>query len=211
MAQNESQVVRSRLVSVEKDVEHRTDPRVERTRAQVLTTARELFLTDGLGALTHLEVSRRSGVGRRTLYRHWPTTDDLVHDTLSSANFPRGERVGDLDTDLRSHLHALRRALVDGPLAFVIHSLGERATIRPELREVRDRLVAEGCAPIREILHDAIADGTLPADLDVEAAAAQLEGPLFYRVLVHAEPIPDAAVDDLVDAFLDDAFLADQP
>jgi AcrR family transcriptional regulator len=167
-------------------MEQRVDPRVERTRAQVLATARELFLTDGLAALTHLEVSRRSGVGRRTLYRHWPTTDDLVHDTLASANFPRGERIGDLDADLRAHLRALRRALVDGPLAFVIHALGERATIRPELRYARDRLVTEGCAPIREILRDAIADGTLPADLDVEAAAARLEGPLFYRALVLA-------------------------
>lgn len=184
------------------EVQQRVDPRVERTRAQVLATARELFLTDGLAALTHLEVSRRSGVGRRTLYRHWPTTDDLVHDTLASADFPRGERIGDLDADLRAHLRALRRALVDGPLAFVIHALGERATIRPELRDVRDRLVTEGCAPIREILRDAIADGALPADLDVEAAAARLEGPLFYRALVLAEPIPESAVDDLVDAFL---------
>jgi AcrR family transcriptional regulator len=183
-------------------VERHVDPRVERTRTRVLAAARALFLTDGLGALTHLEVSRRSGVGRRTLYRHWPTTDDLVHDTLASANFPRGERVGDLDTDLRAHLRALRRALVDGPLAFVIHALGERAAIRPELRDVRDRLVTEGCAPVREILRDAIADRSLPADLDVEATAAQLEGPLFYRALVLAEPIPDAAVDDLVDAFL---------
>lgn len=181
------------------------DPRVIRTREQVLAAARDLFLSDGLAALTHLELSRRTGVGRKTIYRHWPTTDDLVHDTLVSANFPRAERTGDLERDLVNHLEALRRALVDGPLAFVIHSLGERAAVVPEIRPVRARLVEEGCAPVRRILRDGVAAGELPADLDVEAAAARLEGPLFYRVLVRDEPIPPDTVTELVDTFLETA------
>lgn len=178
------------------------DPRVERTRTRVLAAARELFLAEGLGAVTHLAVARRSGVGRKTIYRHWPTCDALVHDTLESANFPQAERTGDLRADLTAHLEALRTALVVGPLAYVIHSLAERATVNPEFEPARARLTEQGCALILEILHDAIDRNDLPADLDVESAASHLEGPLFYRVLVRNEDIAPSHVTTIVDQFL---------
>lgn len=157
----------------------------------------------GLDAVTHLELSRRSGVGRKTIYRHWPTTDDLVHATLDSMNLPHAARTGDLQTDLVAHLEALRGALVDGPLAFVIHALAERSTVQPSLQPVRRRLIEEGCQPIRDILHDAIESGELLTSVDIEQAAGELEGPLFYRVLVLDEAVTASAVTETVTAFLE--------
>jgi hypothetical protein len=42
----------------------------------------------------------------------------------------------------------------------------------------------------------------LPPDLDLAAEADQLVGPLYYRVLVTAEPLGEDFTDRLVDAFL---------
>ncbi|MBC8093468.1 MAG: TetR/AcrR family transcriptional regulator [Pseudonocardia sp.] len=179
-----------------------TDPRVRRTRESALGAARDLLLRDGLDAVTHLRVAQHSGLGRRTLYRHWPDRLDLLHDTLSAAEYPHAERTGDLRTDLVAHLEALRVALTDGPLAYVVAVLHERAAISPELRPLRDRLTEQGCAPVREILHAAVDTGALPADLDVDAATAALEGPIFYRALVRAEPVPPEAVAVIVESFL---------
>lgn len=181
------------------------DPRVARTRERVLAAARQLVLSQGLSSVTHLALERRSGVARRTIYRHWPTVDSLLYDTLTSTNFPRGERTGEIRSDLIAHLDALRVALVDGPLAYVLHALGERAALDPDLADVRAQLIDEGCAPVREILVDAVAGGALPSDLDVEAAAGDLEGPLFYRRLVRDERIGAADVERLVDRFLESA------
>lgn len=181
---------------------HSSDPRAVRSHERVLAAARELFLEQGVAGLTHLELARRSGVGRKTIYRHWPTTDELIHDTLDSANFPQASRIGDLRTDLVAHLEALRHALTVGPLAFVIHSLGAQAAIKPELAAVRDRLTKQGCAPVREILREAAERNQLDRGIDIEHAAAQLEGPLFYRSLVLNEPTPEAAITELVDQFL---------
>lgn len=49
----------------------------ERNRERVLQAAREVFAEQGLHASTN-EVARRAGVGVATLFRRFPTRDDLV-------------------------------------------------------------------------------------------------------------------------------------
>jgi AcrR family transcriptional regulator len=177
------------------------DPRIVRTRDTALRSAGTLLLKDGIASVTHVNVAEHSGVARKTLYRHWPTSDDLLYDTFSEANFPQAARTGDLRTDLLAHLEALRRALVDGPLAYVIHALNERAAHDPAIAQLRDRLTQEGCAPIRRILADAVRTGQLKR-LDIEEAASLIEGPLFYRTLVRNEAVTRRTITKLVDEFL---------
>jgi AcrR family transcriptional regulator len=178
------------------------DPRVLRSTEAALGAARSLLVTKGIAAVTHLNVAAASGVGRKTMYRHWPTVEALLYDTFSSANFPHAPITGNLRIDLIAHLEALRRALVDGPLKYLIHALNECASRDHEIAALRDRLTDEGCEPVRAILRAAIRDGTLPRRLDVEAAAAQLEGPLFYRTLVRNEPLTKRSTVSVVTEFL---------
>jgi AcrR family transcriptional regulator len=179
-----------------------TDPRAIRTHEAVLSAAREILVAEGLDAVTHLNVAKRSGIGRKTLYRNWPTPDALLYDTLASANFPQALQTGDLRRDLTAHLEALRQALVHGPLAYVIHALNERATFDPTIATLRDRLTNEGCEPIRDILRTAVRNGQLPKSIDIEEAAGQLEGPLFYRTLVRNDQVPAKTIKQAVSRFL---------
>jgi len=48
------------------------DPRVVRTRRDVLAAAREVLLEEGWEGVTVSRVADRSGYARTTLYRHWP-------------------------------------------------------------------------------------------------------------------------------------------
>jgi AcrR family transcriptional regulator len=178
-----------------------SDPRVLKTREAALASARALLLSQGVAAITHLHVAQHSGIGRKTLYRHWPTVGELLYETFSTANFPHAKRTGDLHADLVGHLEALRRGLVDGPLVYLIHALNEKAATDPQMALMRDRLTEEGCAPLREILRDAIKARQLPQRFDVEEAAAELEGPLFYRTLVRNEKVSRRIVIRLVDRF----------
>lgn len=50
----------------------------ERNRQRLLEAAREVFAEQGLDASTN-EVARRAGVGVATLFRRFPTRDDLVN------------------------------------------------------------------------------------------------------------------------------------
>lgn len=162
------------------------DARITRTRTAVLDAARSVLLTEGLTAITPTRIAEVSGVARRTLYRHWPSPDDLLHDALAGASFPTYARTGDLAVDLQAHLRQLRDALTHGPLAYILHALGERAAVDPALAALRDRLVASGCAPLRTLLAEHGADGAL-----VDELVLDLEGPLFSAALVHGTPVTD--------------------
>jgi AcrR family transcriptional regulator len=67
-------------------------PRAERAdarrnRRRVLTAARRCMARDGLAAQME-EIARDAGLGVGTIYRHFPTKDDLV-DALAVARFER--------------------------------------------------------------------------------------------------------------------------
>lgn len=152
--------------------------------------------------MTHLRVAAAGGGGRRTLYRHWPDADTLLRDVLAASEVPTAERTGDLRVDLIAHLDALRLALTRGHLGLVVCALGERAAVDAAFEPLRSELTEAGCAPLREILLDAVATGQLPAAMDVPAAMAALEGPVFYRAMIRREDLSAAALPGLVDTLL---------
>jgi AcrR family transcriptional regulator len=49
----------------------------ERNRQRILEVAKEAFTCDGAAASLD-DIARRSGIGNATLYRHFPTRDDLI-------------------------------------------------------------------------------------------------------------------------------------
>ena len=49
----------------------------ERNRERILQVAKEVFTRDGASASLD-DIARRSGIGNATLYRHFPTRDDLI-------------------------------------------------------------------------------------------------------------------------------------
>lgn len=71
-----------------------SSPSRHTTRDRALTAARAAILEISPGRTTMVEVSRRSGVGRTTLYRHWPDISALVADLLTRELTGVVERVG---------------------------------------------------------------------------------------------------------------------
>ena len=58
------------------------DPRIERSRRVILEAALEELGDVGYGALTIESVAARAGVGKSTIYRHWPGKLALVEDAF---------------------------------------------------------------------------------------------------------------------------------
>ena len=61
------------------------DPRLAATRARALEAALDQLQEQGVLAVTHASVGARSGISRSTLYRHWPTLDELLDSTFRHA------------------------------------------------------------------------------------------------------------------------------
>src|ERR671934_2975923 len=72
------------------------DPRVLRSRQAALSAVQEILAEHGWTGVTHVAVAARSGVGRTTLYRHWPDVRALLFDAIvQQINQVRREPTGD--------------------------------------------------------------------------------------------------------------------
>ncbi|MBO0610735.1 TetR/AcrR family transcriptional regulator [Myceligenerans salitolerans] len=175
-----------------------TDPRILRTRRDVIDATTDLFRTEGWSGVTHAEVARRAGYSKATVYAHWPTRLDLIEASVgqicSASQHP--EPTGDLRADLIAELTGLAAALTEGQLARIFGGIMERAGSDPGVDEVRRQLVAEGSGPMAAILA-----AHLPAEA-VDAALALLNGAVLFRIAFQARPADAAFITDLVDRVL---------
>lgn len=179
--------------------------RSELARQAVLDAADDLLVAEGFAGVTMEGLAASAGVAKQTVYRWWPTkTDVLMEAFLQHA----AERLtpadhGDLDADLRAHLHALADFLSgSAPGAVVKALIGHAQHDQGFALAFRTLFVAEQRRRDRVPLDRAVQRGQLPLDVSVPAALDQLVGPVYYRALVTGEPIDEAFTDGLVDAFL---------
>lgn len=99
----------------------------------VLDAARDSVLAVGVRRTTLTDISRRAGVSRMTLYRHWPDVRTLVADLMTrewaavaASVAPRG--------DGRPVREAMVESLVEGARAFREHPLLRKIVeVDPEL------------------------------------------------------------------------------
>ncbi|WP_181790750.1 TetR-like C-terminal domain-containing protein, partial [Streptomyces phytophilus] len=145
----------------------------------------------------------RSGVGRTTLYRHWPDPAEMVRDAITEGPAIAHVRpTGDLRHDLLGELDAVRRWLHDPVAERALRAVIERASVDASYAGLKTALHAAGSEGLRAIVDAAKERGDLPAGLDTALAADQLSGPLLFRRLVAERTFDGRFVESAVDFFL---------
>jgi AcrR family transcriptional regulator len=175
------------------------DPRVLLSRDRVLMTTLDLLTETGLGELTIDDISRRSGVAKTTIYRHWANRSALVIDACS--RMTDGEQAppdtGSLEGDLKTILTNIADLLGTARWSSIVPSIVDAAEHDPEFADVHSRIQHGHAAPLRAALDRAVLSGEIPSTTDRDAIAAALLGPLFYRRWFSREQI-DAEFVDLI-------------
>jgi AcrR family transcriptional regulator len=169
------------------------DVRVRRSRATVLGVTAELLFERGFAGASVDEITRRSGVAKTTIYRHWPTRSDLLRDACSSIGTPleipdTGSFEGDVTALLTSLAHLLRSEKWTSVLPSVI----DAAERDPDIAAMYSRLQEGYSAPLQSIIQRAMQRGELPKTTDAALLVAALTGPLFYRRWFSREPLTSA-------------------
>ncbi|MFI6426259.1 TetR/AcrR family transcriptional regulator [Promicromonospora sp. NPDC050880] len=174
------------------------DPRVARTRRDVVGATSTLLLEEGWDAVTHAEVARRAGYSKATVYAHWPTRLDLIRASIEQicdvADHPAA--TGDLRADLRAALADFADDLTRGHLDRLLGGVVERAHGNEVVRGLRTRLYETGTSGMRAVLAAHV------APRDVEPTLALLTGAVLVLVTFEGRPATTAVVDDLVDRAL---------
>jgi AcrR family transcriptional regulator len=175
------------------------DERVRRSRATVLDVTTQLLIERGFSGATVDEISRRSGVAKTTIYRHWPTRTDLLRDACSTLSTPlEAPNTGTFLADLTALMIDLTQILRSAKWTSVLPSIIDEAERDPDLAEMYSKLQRGYSAPFEAVFQRASQRGELPKDADIPMLIAALTGPLFYRRWFSREPLTDVFARQIV-------------
>ncbi len=153
-------------------------------------------------------VAARAGVGRSTLYRHWPDKAALIADALETLNVqPNPDRelvAGTARQRVELLLSHLARALSDSPVAACIPALIQATEHEPAIREFFHRYSAQRRHRLTDAIAAGVDDGQFPARVDAEVASAALSGAVFYRRLMAADVADAEFIGALLETVLGD-------
>jgi len=177
------------------------DSRVQRSKDAVLAATYALLSERGVGGVSVDEVSRRCGVAKTTIYRHWPSRAALLLDACSTLNHPAPTPdSGSLRGDLRLLADQLAGDLGSARWAAVLPSILDAAERDPDLARLHHQLHVGLAQPFTEVVQRAQARGELRPGADTTAhLLAGILGPLFYRRWFSREPIDSAFLDTVLD------------
>ncbi|GAB3956983.1 TetR/AcrR family transcriptional regulator [Micromonospora vulcania] len=177
-----------------------TDPRVARSRDAILIAARSLLLNEGPTAVTHQRVAQQAGVGRATVYRHWPQAEQLVLDVMGEVDLPY---FNEPETPVRPWLHGQLRELanqltIPQVAAFTLNLiLG--AVWDPNVAQRRDHCLNTLNDRLAVALTLAVENGELEMSADPSVLSAVLVGPIIYRTALQNRDASDHLISQLLE------------
>lgn len=177
-------------------------PRSQQAHRAILEATLELLAKVGYDQLTVAAVAARAGVGKATIYRRWPSKLPLVVEAFQQLPELAEADTGNVVADLTSVLRSFVEIIDTTPLACVLPILaGERARDR-SLAEVLAPVFKARRAPLIGVLERAVSRREIPPDIDLEAAADVIMGPIVTRLFFTSTPLDPAKVKPFVDAAL---------
>lgn len=181
-----------------------TDPRIARTRATVLNTAADIVVEQGTTALTVDAVVARSGVARSTIYRHWPTRDDLLVDVFEYCVPTLESPPPDLGFEeaMRRFLYDVVGHLADPKWNRMLPALMTLKTYEPTLARVEERMEKRQERVSADLFARGVREGLFGPDLDPARAMALLVGPLVFATLTGETPITPELADASLHNFI---------
>lgn len=156
-------------------------PRNQEAGDTILATTLQLLGERGYAGLTVDDIVARARVSKSTIYRRWPTKEELVvaaFDLLPELKVPNR---GSLIKEFLDLVGQYDRMLHQTPLASVLPGLIAEAAHNEELARQLTVTFGRRREPCKRIVLRAIERDELPPDTDVELAIELFMAPLVQR------------------------------
>jgi len=167
----------------------------------ILDTARELLIRDGYTRLRLEHIAAAAGVGKATIYRRWPTKEDLAQALVQDLAAPHLaiEDVGDTRLEMLAAVMNPLRAITETNFGPVIKALISQIAGNPKLGDpFRETVVKRRREEIAKVIARGIERGDLRPDLDADVATELLVGPIYFRLIFGGE-LDEAFANKIVD------------
>lgn len=169
----------------------------------MLRATREIIVSEGMDAVTHQRVADVSGVGRATVYRHWPSIDELILAVFERLPFPflDEDESGDFRDRLRRNLVWTVSFYASDAARPLTLTLVERAQRDERMRAVLDGHIAQKERNLATAIQQSSPEirASLIAE-DPSVLISMLLGPLYYRSMLQGKEISAALIDTIIDS-----------
>lgn len=164
----------------------------------------------GYTAFSVEAVAARARTGKASIYRRWPTKQELLIDTLG-CELPTPESIGLLsDPDdsvstadaLRLVAHAIA-GVMSSPAGDAMRSIKCEAVTDPELAALIDeRFQAPRRAALIELLQRGVERGEVRPEAATPLVADVLPAVLTHRIILQREPMTEADITEIIEQVL---------
>jgi AcrR family transcriptional regulator len=181
-------------------------PRSAEAEKAILDAALAAFIEHGYKGMSVEAVAELAGVGKTTIYRRWPSKQELVVaalDTLLEDLHPTV--TGDTEADLVTVVGRAHDFITRTKAGEVLpRMIGEVAAGTPLGRAYFDKVMRPRLGELARILEDGKARGELRSDVDVDLALAAVIGSMMFLRLSRMLPktkgtLPDRLIAQLLD------------
>jgi AcrR family transcriptional regulator len=174
--------------------------RSEESRQAILTAALELTAELGYAGLTIDGIAARSGTGKQTIYRWWPSKADVLLEGLAvkADLFVPIPDEGTYAADLRQFLVASFALGSKPAVADALRALMAQAQVDPEFRPRLQPFLQSRRDALGLLVDRANARGDLPATPSPDTVADLVFGVIWYRLLATERPLDEHLADELV-------------
>ena len=187
------------------DSKRRPGGRSARVRQSVLNAAFAELGEKGYGGLSIEAVALRSGVAKTTVYRRWPTRDELIADALDSRS-DRYEPVpdtGSLRGDLKQFCEGVRAKLTSNHGKAMLKSLVAAVDQSPEIVETVQRFWRGRRDVGGQLIERWKRRGVLRPQTDADLLVELILAPIYLRVLLAGGPLTGDVLKGFIDLALD--------
>jgi AcrR family transcriptional regulator len=175
--------------------------RSEESRLAILTAAFELAAELGYAGLSIEGIAKRSGAGKQTIYRWWPSKADVLLDALTTKadlHVPVPDE-GTYADDLRAFLIASFALGRKPQVVDALRAVMAQAQLDAEFGErLRTTFLQRRRDALHIIVDRARIRGDLPPGVSPDTIADIVFGAVWYRLLATRRPLDERLADELV-------------
>jgi AcrR family transcriptional regulator len=177
---------------------------VAASRDAILDAVFDILHEKSVRDLSIEEVARRSGVGKPTIYKWWPSKAALVMDMLDARStedlsFPSDKNA---EQALRDLALDLVKRFNKFPGKVAVEILAEGQSDPDVLEAYRQRYQSKRRTFAAEVIQQGQSTGKFRKDIDPEVLIDMIFGPIYFRRIVRHQNLTERFCNELVDRIM---------
>lgn len=179
-------------------------PRSNTSHQAILQATMEILQQEGYRATSIEAIAARAGVGKKTIYRWWPSKAAVALESLTAyteAHVPFSD-TGSLEGDLTTYFELSFPGL-QGNAGTVLSGLAAEAQWDPAFaREFQRTFIVPRKTALVALLQRGVQRGELAPETNLDVLADLIYGAKWYRFLLYPAPLDDVFAREIVKLIL---------